>query len=264
VSKQFHPLADGEVVSVKNTCKVSDLAAQIRSKVADSLAEWSNEHGVDGEVLRFGSQGWEKGKVRLHLSIEFCPDDGGAAVAPPQSVHQPSNIPAAPAVAFTSGMPTHMSAAATPAVATTIAPATATTPAAAIAPVVALGAGAAAIAMTTANSTVASTAAIAPPAPKAIELPPTSSSQLPTDSNLGNSTFIDDKFELGTMSDISGEINLNLSDDPGGYVDFDLSAAMPDLNLEELVANVQANRPSLVEEVWSEIEQPNWPGVSRT
>ena len=66
------------------------------------------------------------------------------------------------------------------------------------------------------------------------------------------------------MSDISGEINLNLSDAPGGYVDFDLSAAMPDLNLEELVANVQANRPSLVEEVWSEIEQPNWPGVTRT
>jgi KGK domain len=225
VSKQFHPLADGEVVAVKNTCRVSELAAQIRSKVADSLAEWSDEHGVDGEVLRFGAQGWEKGKVRLHLSIEFCPDDAGNAVAPPQSVHQPSNV-GAPSnnPAFASGATSmsaasnNMSAVAPMAVATT------------------------AVAMST----------------TAIELPPVPTN-LPADS-----TAVDDNFELGTMSDISGEINLNLSDDPGGYVDFDLSAAMPDLNLEELVANVQANRPSLVEEVWSEIEQPNWPGVTRT
>jgi KGK domain len=213
VSKQFHPLADGEVVSVKSTCRVSELAAQIRSKVADSLAEWSNEHGVDGEVLRFGAQGWEKGKVRLHLSIEFCPDDAGSAAAPPKSVHQSSAIPvsAAPAVAFASA------------------------------------------------GTNMSSSAVAPPT--AIDLPPISSHSTQL---LADSSAVDDKFELGTMSDISGEINLNLSDDPGGYVDFDLSAAMPDLNLEELVANVQANRPSLVEEVWGEIEQPNWPGVSRT
>jgi KGK domain len=220
VSKQFQPLADGEVVSVKNTSRVSELAAQIRSKVADNLAEWSDEHGVDGEVLRFGSQGWEKGKVRLHLSIEFCPDDSGSVAMSAQSVHQPSNIAVhtAPAVAFTPG--TNMSA---------------------VAPVATLGAVA-----------ISTTAIDLPPIPSHFIQPP------------ADSTAVDDKFELGTMSDISGEINLNLSDAPGGYVDFDLSAAMPDLNLEELVANVQANRPSLVEEVWSEIEQPNWPGVTRT
>jgi hypothetical protein len=218
VSKQFQPLADGEVVSVQNTCRVSELSAQIRSKVADSLAEWSDEHGVDGEVLRFGSQGWEKGKVRIHLSIEFCPDDSSQAISPPQSTHQSTVAVAAPA--FAAGL-----------TATNMASNNNMVPAAVI-----LG-STAAMAMST-----------------AIDLPPQ-----PADS-----TAVDDKFELGTMSDISGEINLNLSDDPGGYVDFDLSAAMPDLNLEELVANVQANRPSLVEEVWSEIEQPNWPGVSRT
>ena len=216
MSNQFQPLADGEVVSVKNTSRVSELAAQIRSKVADNLAEWSDEHGVDGEVLRFGSQGWEKGKVRLHLSIEFCPDDSGSVAVLPQSVHQPQ---AAPAVAFTAD--TNMSA---------------------VSPAATLGA----VAMSTIATDLPSTASshhIEPPA---------------------DSTAVDDKFELGTMSDINGEINLNLSDAPGGYIDFDLSAAMPDLNLEELVANVQANRPSLVEEVWSEIEQPNWPGVTRT
>jgi hypothetical protein len=221
VSKQFQPLADGEVVSVKNTCRVSELAAQIRSKVADSLAEWSDEHGVDGEVLRFGSQGWQKGKIRLHLSIEFCPDDAGQAVTAPQAIYQPSSAVMSPSV----------------------------TPAASMAnPTVAVAAPFAA-AVSMAPEAIATNAA-------AIDLPFAPSQ--PADS-----TAVDDNFELGTMSDISGEINLNLSDAPGGYVDFDLSAAMPDLNLEELVANVQANRPSLVEEVWSEIEQPNWPGVSR-
>ncbi len=227
MSKNFQPLADGEVVSVKNTSRVSELAAQIRSKVADSLAEWSDEHGVDGEVLRFGSQGWEKGKIRLHLSIEFCPNDGGNAVAPPQAIPQPitTSVSVAP-VAFSPVGTHNMSS---------------TTPAATL--------DAVAVVSTTVS-----------PMPTATDLPliPLHLTQPPADS-----TAVDDKFELGTMSDISGEINLNLSDEPGGYVDFDLSAAMPDLNLEELVANVQANRPSLVEEVWSEIEQPNWPGFTR-
>jgi hypothetical protein len=226
VSKQFQPLADGEVVSVKNTCRVSELATQIRSTVADSLAEWSDEHGVDGEVLRFGSQGWQKGKVRLHLSIEFCPDDAGQAVADPQVTHQTNAVGSASLPA-------------------TFATSTANTNMAAVAPV------AVAVGMGTAASSMAS------------ETNNTTAINLPFAHPPADSTTVDDTFELGTMSDISGEINLNLSDAPGGYIDFDLSAAMPDLNLEELVANVQANRPSLVEEVWSEIEQPNWPGVTR-
>lgn len=218
MSKQFQPLADGEVVSVQNTCRVSELSAQIRNKVADSLAEWSDEHGVDGEVLRFGSQGWEKGKVRIHLSIEFCPDDS-QVVSPTaqQSAHQ-STHQSTVAVAQQNAAP-------------------------------AFATGLTSVNMAPNNNMAPAGLGIA-----AIDLP-----AAPADS-----TAVDDRFELGTMSDISGEINLNLSDDPGGYADFDLSAAMPDLNLEELVANVQANRPSLVEEVWSEIEQPHWPGVNRT
>ncbi len=215
MSKQFQPLADGEVVSVKTTSRVSELAAQIRSKVAGTLAEWSDEHGVDGEVLRFGSQGWEKGKIRLHLSIEFCPNDGGTqAVAPAQSAHSTSGAVNAP-------QSIHQTA-------------------------------------TSATSAVAAATAFSSmPPPTA---PPLNLAETPA---VVPEIAVDDKFELGTMSDVSGEINLNLSDEHNGYVDFDLSAAMPDLNLEELVANVQSGRPSLVEEVWSEIEQPNWPGVSR-
>jgi KGK domain len=207
VSKQFHPLADGEVVSIQSTYRVSDLAAQIRSKIADTLAEWSDENGIDCEALRFGSPGWEKGKVRLHLSIEFCPnEDGAQAVGPSQAIHQPTSL--------------NTAAASSEAFAT--------------------------------NSMVSAPAA-----------PPFMVNASSRPSPAAEASSIDDTFDLGTMSDVSGEIDLNLSDGQTSYIDFDLSAAMPDLNLEELVANVQAGRPSLVEEVWSEIEQPNWPGVTR-
>jgi KGK domain len=213
VSKQFHPLADGEVVSVQNTYRVSELAAQIRSKIAGTLAEWSNEQGVDGEALRFGSPGWEKGKVRLHLSIEFCPNEDGAQTVPSA---QTANQPAAPVVNTATASAAAFGMAATHAVATT------------------------------------------PPA-----APPFMAANQIANQPVVAASDADESFDLGTMSDVSGEIDLNLSDEHSGYIDFDLSAAMPDLNLEELVANVQAGRPSLVEEVWSEIEQPNWPGVTR-
>ncbi|MEG5058269.1 KGK domain-containing protein [Microcoleus sp. A2-C5] len=31
--------------------------------------------GIEGEVLRFGSQGWQKGKIRVQIVVEFCPDE---------------------------------------------------------------------------------------------------------------------------------------------------------------------------------------------
>ncbi len=31
--------------------------------------------GIEGEVLRFGSQGWKKGKIRVQIVVEFCPDE---------------------------------------------------------------------------------------------------------------------------------------------------------------------------------------------
>lgn len=33
------------------------------------------EQGVDGEVLRIGAKGWQKGKIRIRISVEFCPDE---------------------------------------------------------------------------------------------------------------------------------------------------------------------------------------------
>jgi hypothetical protein len=220
VSKQFHPLADGEVVSIKNTCRVSELAAQIRSQVASTLAEWSDEQGIEGEALRFGSQGWEKGKVRLRMTIEFCPDDGGANTVQSNTHNQPATA------------------------------ATGLNPGVAVA--TAFGA--------TATQASIHTAAVTSPPLIATELTPAPVATLVPSAPVA--TALNDQFELGTMSDIDGAVNLNLSDESGDYADFDLSAAVNDLNIEELVAS-ETVRPTLVEEVWSEINQPNWPGVGR-
>ncbi len=34
-----------------------------------------NDDGVDANVLRIGSQGWKKGKIKLKIVLEFCPDE---------------------------------------------------------------------------------------------------------------------------------------------------------------------------------------------
>jgi len=41
-----------------------------------SYEEWFSE-GIDCEILRVGAQGWKKGKIKLKLNvtIEFCPDE---------------------------------------------------------------------------------------------------------------------------------------------------------------------------------------------
>ena len=41
-----------------------------------SYEKWFGE-GIDCEILRVGAQGWKKGKMKLklHVTIEFCPDE---------------------------------------------------------------------------------------------------------------------------------------------------------------------------------------------
>ena len=42
----------------------------------NAYEKWFGE-GIDCEILRFGAQGWQKGKIKLKLNvtIEFCPDE---------------------------------------------------------------------------------------------------------------------------------------------------------------------------------------------
>jgi KGK domain len=239
VSNQFQPLADGEVVSVQSTYRVSELAAQIRSKVADTLAEWANENGVDGEALRFGSKGWEKGKVRLHLAIEFCPNDDEAQASSSPSVGStaPSSAPAAPMAPmanFSGGPSSSQQQIAAPAAIPDFE----------------------SIAVAGTMGAVATATAVATAVPETaleLETPP----QI-------DSTLDDEQFELGTMSEITGEIDMQLNDgEPSGYVDFDLSDSLPEVSLDDLVAQSEGIKPSIIDEVWNEMSQPNWPGVSR-
>lgn len=260
MSNQFQPLADGEVVTVKNTYRVSDLAAEIRGKVAASLAEWSDEHGVDGEALRFGSKGWEKGKVRLHLSIEFCPNDGAAQASTPSSIG--SNAPSAPAAPNFAGGGNQMSAVATaPQVEVKIGaptlnavqtpPETVANPVVAAAPAVA-----AAVAMGTAAPTMATVLAAPPKIDSTIEVE--------DEAETAVAATEEENFDLGTMSEVTGEIDMHLNDgDVSGYVDFDLSDSLAEVSLDDLVSQAETARPSIIDEVWNEMSQPNWPGVSR-
>jgi hypothetical protein len=59
----------------KNQVQTSlDYALQ-EKKVAPSNTRELLGEGVNCEVLRIGSNGWQKGKLRIKVSIEFCPDE---------------------------------------------------------------------------------------------------------------------------------------------------------------------------------------------
>jgi KGK domain len=89
MNDRFESLDSGEVISVQHdtlvlsghrTFRVGELNEAIASHLKQAIANWTEENngwftpeGLDCEALRFGSKGWQKGRIRLCL--EFCPDD---------------------------------------------------------------------------------------------------------------------------------------------------------------------------------------------
>jgi hypothetical protein len=89
MNDRFESLEHGEVVSVQHdtqvlsghrTFRVGELSDAIKSHLESAIANWSEEKngwfddlGIECEALRFGSTGWQKGRIRLCL--EFCPDE---------------------------------------------------------------------------------------------------------------------------------------------------------------------------------------------
>ena len=52
---------------------------------------WFRE-GINCEILKIGSKGWRKGKVRLRVSLEFCPDEPEIdETAPSNEIPQPES-----------------------------------------------------------------------------------------------------------------------------------------------------------------------------
>jgi hypothetical protein len=100
IANQFKPLSDDEsVISVKEDvqilmdskmCKINDLKKSIikeaisvpieiiegtkKDAYLSKRLKWINE-GLKCEILKLGSNNWKKGKVRINISLEFCPDE---------------------------------------------------------------------------------------------------------------------------------------------------------------------------------------------
>lgn len=92
MSNNFERLQSDEVLSVEDswrivinhpTFKTQELIQALLALLKNSDAVfqagnpaikmgWSHQ-GVPAQVLRYGANGWQKGKVRI--SVEFCPDE---------------------------------------------------------------------------------------------------------------------------------------------------------------------------------------------
>ena len=88
--RQFEPLNSGEVLFVKDslqfilshsTFRTDEFAQALKQQLLEhqigtmtqEKGGWFSQEGVECEVLRFGSNGWQRGRVRINL--EFCPLD---------------------------------------------------------------------------------------------------------------------------------------------------------------------------------------------
>ncbi|HEY9621375.1 MAG TPA: KGK domain-containing protein [Crinalium sp.] len=86
MDNDFGLLGDDEVIFVRSgrilmpnpTFKVSELLDALAQAVSEREEDWTEESegwfgaGLPCEVLRFGNQGWQRGRVRIR--IEFCPE----------------------------------------------------------------------------------------------------------------------------------------------------------------------------------------------
>jgi hypothetical protein len=67
----------GRVLMSNPTFKVGEFLDALAQLVSEREDDWSEDNegwfgeGLDCEALRFGNQGWQRGRVRIRL--EFCP-----------------------------------------------------------------------------------------------------------------------------------------------------------------------------------------------
>jgi len=96
MNKQVKLLESNEVVTVKNyyqiailhsTFRVGELTealmqdlsifvtADYEGKQKECLKKGWFEEGIDCEVLKLGAKDWQKGKIKIRVSLEFCPNE---------------------------------------------------------------------------------------------------------------------------------------------------------------------------------------------
>jgi len=99
MDRDFEPLNENEVLHVRRgrivmenpTFRVSEFLDALAQAISEHEGVWSEdnegwfEDGLDCEVLRLSSQGWQRGRVRIRL--EFIP------AAPPKLLKEASSRP---------------------------------------------------------------------------------------------------------------------------------------------------------------------------
>ncbi len=324
MTDRFESLEHGEVISVQQetqvlsgqkTFRVGEISDAIRGHLEKAIADW-NEHnndwfssqGIDCEALRFGANGWEKGRIRVCL--EFCPDPSNppaqsitsssipkainAAVEPigsdvsqapaPQNSTTATNVLsyvepivttaiAAPEITAPTNDVTPIPVAEylKPTEIADIAPAITTTSAVfAALPVVGITTiGAVAVAAIAAPDLREAVTHSIPHADTTLEL------EHPTDPNAPHSGGFDEiafDFDLanndrGIMIP-NGMMELDLTDLDLGFSEDDLlnfenngmSEVVESIDLQNL--DRSANSGMLIDEVWNEMNQADWPGIN--
>jgi len=69
----------GRILIANPTFKISEFLDALAQVVSEREVDWNeecegwfNDEGLPCEVLKFGNQGWQRGRVRIRL--EFCPE----------------------------------------------------------------------------------------------------------------------------------------------------------------------------------------------
>jgi KGK domain len=295
MSDRFNSLDSGEVISIQKDSqvlvghrifRVSELNDAIANHIKNAVDTWTDEkinwfnaQGIDCEALRFGSAAWQKGKIRLCL--EFCPDDAStsapnhsasttpAAVTPaPTPTISPTPAVATPAPALHTNSNTVVAAIESP----NTPPAAKTAPAVGIA---AVGAGVAVMAASAAavnNVVIPNVAKVMAPTPAISDVILEPEAKPAVDAKKDGLDEISFDFDtsddnLGTMIP-NGMMELDLTDldldrAENDYLDFE-TGGIPDPTLELNSPHTMGkseNSGMLIDEVWNELSQPNWPGI---
>jgi hypothetical protein len=315
MNDQFEPLEDGEVISVQHdtqvlfghrTFRAGELNDSIESHLKAAVANWNEANngwfgaeGIECEALRFGSKGWQKGRIRLCL--EFCPDEPNSplhsvassipapATTPTMAIGQPvsppSSSPSSVSIRSNASSEHSTSEHDATAVADTNADTNRinTAPSSAInsftthdqvMPVVgiAIGAGVVgagvigAVAVATISAPVHPSTDIQPPITQLVDTTIEPADFRPESSVSNPEDFNEIAFDFD-VNNSNGTMELDLTDLGLDFAEHDLlnfeANGMSDsshefLNLQDI--GRPENSGMLIDEVWNEMNQGNWPG----
>ncbi len=304
MNHRFESLESGEVISVQHdtpvlsghrTFRVGELNEAIESHLKQAIANWSEENngwftpeGLECEALRFGSKGWQKGRIRLCL--EFCPDESNLSAQATTSTNASAGAPVpTPLMGQTVPQPPpppHLSATdnsdfdrnhTVNVNATPVESQAALDPLSVALPI----AGMAAI------GTVAATTAVATPAPQPAVSEPTIVPHLadtpleleehhaePSISHSGSLDEIAFDFDLvdkdrgvaapnGMMELDLTDLSLDFSEhDLLGFEHHGMSDGLMDDSIDLHNLGNGENSGMLIDEVWNELNQGNWTGIN--